>query len=150
MSVDVETPWKRVYLLVATACVNSGHFLTLLQYVIAFGSIHKRDISMPSYVPNWNGRRSSSQQFTFRDPLKPPQDYDISSKAPNSIYGIGIMHSIVRDVSIPGFQSEHLKDLIISSTNDHGKTIVDMATLFLFCRESVKDKEIDAPHHLLA
>jgi hypothetical protein len=62
VKVDYSLNWEAVYVRFAAVCISSGHLDTLIEHAAAFGSLSRRDSSLPSWCPDWSKSRDIDQE----------------------------------------------------------------------------------------
>jgi heterokaryon incompatibility protein (HET) len=57
LSVDYVGSWTESYSLFTTECIKAGYFMDILQHLMAFGSLARRNENLPSWVPDYSSPR---------------------------------------------------------------------------------------------
>jgi hypothetical protein len=56
--------WAKIYIKFAGFMVGRGHWSTILQHALSFGTLSRENEAWPSWVPSWNQRRIHGNTFT--------------------------------------------------------------------------------------
>jgi hypothetical protein len=56
--------WTKIYIKFAAFMVGRGHWSTILQHALAFGTLSRENEVWPSWVPSWNQQRIHGYTFT--------------------------------------------------------------------------------------
>jgi hypothetical protein len=56
--------WAKIYIKFAGFMVGRGHWSTILQHALAFGTLSRENEAWPSWVPSWNQQRIHGNTFT--------------------------------------------------------------------------------------
>jgi hypothetical protein len=56
--------WANIYIKFADFMVGLGHWSTILQHALAFGTLSRENEAWPSWVPSWNQQRIHGNTFT--------------------------------------------------------------------------------------